>query len=631
MTALTTRTLARDPAPTPTPVQNTTTQQGAATTQQGTAPTQVRVTGQGDQTGGGGATGNRQTPNTEPTPAVPDIYDVVRVMRVYNLRYAGATGKDTDGFSEKQKAGLNDIIIIEVANLEALLHRAKCQPPYDQPKPCRPQEISLFINGRPIRGLSPESGAPTLADPNATPTPAPQPESAPLSAPCGVTAQNIAVNCRNGTLRYHLQRVTDPAYDADNKEHWADLLGLNVSDANWGSELPVEISVGLSDEYPVGTAVKATKPCTPDGGGFCLIRVRPWRLFLWALLALICILFMLWLAWRHDLLCDRRPVLRGQRKPYSLSATQAAWWFILVVFTFVFIWLVTGQQDLSSTALILLSIGLGTALGATVIDSNKSGPDARSGGTQDELNTLLSEKQKIEGEWNELEIKGAPQDQINAKKAEYYQKIAVIKSKYPNAIGPPRERFILDILSDEGGVNFQRFQMLAWTVVLGIFFVVSALGALSMPNFSTTLLGLMGLSAGTYLGFKIPEKKGVVTQTADEVSASQKPNPAGGQPPPLPQGQQQPPLPPGGQQPPLPPGGQQQLPPRPLPGDQPPLPPGGQQQQQQQQVLSPPLPPAIILSPPVDGDSEEEESEGEESEEGQEEEGTNDTSKEQGG
>jgi hypothetical protein len=28
-----------------------------------------------------------------------------------------------------------------------------------------------------------------------------------------------------------------------------------------------------------------------------------------------------------------------------------------------------------------------------------------------------------------------------------------------------------------------------------------------MPDFSTNLLGLMGISAGTYLGFKIPEAR----------------------------------------------------------------------------------------------------------------------------
>jgi hypothetical protein len=29
---------------------------------------------------------------------------------------------------------------------------------------------------------------------------------------------------------------------------------------------------------------------------------------------------------------------------------------------------------------------------------------------------------------------------------------------------------------------------------------------LVMPDFDTTLLGLMGISSGTYIGFKFPEK-----------------------------------------------------------------------------------------------------------------------------
>ena len=37
-----------------------------------------------------------------------------------------------------------------------------------------------------------------------------------------------------------------------------------------------------------------------------------------------------------------------------------------------------------------------------------------------------------------------------------------------------------------------------------------------MPEFSTTLLGLMGISSGTYLGFKLPEKK-----QADQAAAVQ--------------------------------------------------------------------------------------------------------------
>lgn len=447
-------------------------------------------------------------PTATATPPVPDVTEVVRVTKVYNMRYLG-TPQTAPEYAERQSAGLDDIIIVEVTNLEALLRRAKCLPPYDQPKPCREQEISLYINGRPIRGLRPESGAPTLADPTPTPTPSASatPAPTPVPVPCG-TAESPFV-CRDGKLRYHLQRVTDAAHSADNQEHWADLLGFHSDYADWNDlERPVEVSVGLADGYPLGTDVKATSDCPPEDGSFCLTRVRKWRLMIWVLLAILCLGFLFWLARRYDLLCDRRPVLWGKKRPYSLSAVQAAWWFVLVVFSFVFIWLVTGQQDLSSTALILVSIGMGTALGATVIDASKMGADSDSGGTQAALNALLAQKQQLEGELNALVNDGAGPPALDAKKAEYQKVVGKIRKLFPNVIGPARESFIFDILSDDNGVSFHRFQMFVWTIVLGIFFVITVLGTLAMPDFSTTLLGLMGISAGTYLGFKIPEKTG---------------------------------------------------------------------------------------------------------------------------
>jgi hypothetical protein len=47
--------------------------------------------------------------------------------------------------------------------------------------------------------------------------------------------------------------------------------------------------------------------------------------------------------------------------------------------------------------------------------------------------------------------------------------------------------------------------MLLWTVVLWFVFWAGVYHRLAMPEFNPTLLGLMGISAGTYLGFKIPE------------------------------------------------------------------------------------------------------------------------------
>jgi hypothetical protein len=67
------------------------------------------------------------------------------------------------------------------------------------------------------------------------------------------------------------------------------------------------------------------------------------------------------------------------------------------------------------------------------------------------------------------------------------------------------EWWFTDILSDAEGVSFHRFQLLSWTIVLGAIFAVGAYRDLAMPVFDTTLMGLLGLSAGTYLGLKIPE------------------------------------------------------------------------------------------------------------------------------
>ena len=38
-------------------------------------------------------------------------------------------------------------------------------------------------------------------------------------------------------------------------------------------------------------------------------------------------------------------------------------------------------------------------------------------------------------------------------------------------------------------------------------FVTNVYAQLAMPEFSATLLGLLGISAGTFVGFKVPEAK----------------------------------------------------------------------------------------------------------------------------
>ncbi|MBR1128930.1 hypothetical protein [Bradyrhizobium iriomotense] len=77
-------------------------------------------------------------------------------------------------------------------------------------------------------------------------------------------------------------------------------------------------------------------------------------------------------------------------------------------------------------------------------------------------------------------------------------------SRYRKLTGQS-EAWFTDILSDANGVSLHRFQLFAWTAILGIIFIGASYRNLAMPVFDTTLMGLLGLSAGTYLGLKIPE------------------------------------------------------------------------------------------------------------------------------
>ena len=421
-------------------------------------------------------------PSVTPSPS-PEALDYhkegIVVTEVYNLLNERT---ELEGEKKSREAALNDIIIVKVRKLENLLKASKCEAPYDPPK-CEKRPIVLFINGREIKGLQPESGAPKLdAKPEENP---------------------------DGELRYHLQRITGSDEEGeDNKEHWADLLGLRVDDVGrdpW--KRPVEVSVGLAGDYPVQTEVKREKQALTKDKQFDLIRVRGWWLLIWVGITLAIIIILYLLANKSNILRDRAPVLYGQKQPYSLSAFQAAWWFSIILIAFIFIWLVTGQYDFSTTALILLSIGLGTTVGSNLIDANKrnTSDDAEAGN----LKLLLADKKKLEEELKKLDENT---DAYKTKKDEYNTKIGDIQAKFPNAIGPPHKSFLMDIMSDANGVSFHRFQMLVWTLILSFFFIISALGRLAMPQFSEALLALMGVSAGTFLAFKIPENNTAPTQ-----------------------------------------------------------------------------------------------------------------------
>ena len=146
----------------------------------------------------------------------------------------------------------------------------------------------------------------------------------------------------------------------------------------------------------------------------------------------------------------------GPGTPYSLGKTQMAFWGLLVAISFLGVWLIEYRMErIPAQVLTLMGISGVTGLGSVMIN-RKPAPA------------------------------GAPG---------------------PAVAAPPHswKMWFLDIISDGDGVSFHRFQVVIWTLILGSVFAWTVANTCAMPEFENTLLVLMGISNGLYLGFKIPE------------------------------------------------------------------------------------------------------------------------------
>lgn len=206
-----------------------------------------------------------------------------------------------------------------------------------------------------------------------------------------------------------------------------------------------EVSLRLS------VGMKGERPLPRTTGANMTIRLRKvwvdWSTWLWlGMLAAIAVVILLAAA-RTDMLRDR-PATDGVRHTYSLARSQMAWWFFLTVISYSFIWLITGDRDTIPPSLLgLMGISAATALVAAAIPDKKE------------------------------------------------------------TVARSSKSWWRDIVEDESGaVALDRLQIVVWTVVLSGIFLTSVVWELTMPEFGTTLLALMGISSGTYVGFKLPHK-----------------------------------------------------------------------------------------------------------------------------
>jgi len=311
------------------------------------------------------------------------------------------------------------------------------------------------------------------------------------------------IHASQNHLLFHL-RITPK-----NKEVWVDLLGEPTDILK-----PVFFSVGLEDQSPFETVY-------PPSNRVPLTVISPAYGLVGLIVVLTTLIVLVWLARNTNII--REPGPRppgGKHRPYNLGRTQMAFWFFLVYASYLMIWLITDALDTITPSLLgLMGISAGTALSEAMIDSGKD--VAKTGQLQD----LTAEKQTLDQSIPELQTQldslsakdqMTPEDifnrdtvskQLQDNRTRLAQVSQQIQALTPPASAVVSTSFLRDILSDSSGYSFHRFQIFAWTIVLGVIFVSSVYNRLSMPEFSTTLLGLMGISSGTYIGFKFPEQR----------------------------------------------------------------------------------------------------------------------------
>jgi hypothetical protein len=270
-------------------------------------------------------------------------------------------------------------------------------------------------------------------------------------------------------VRFELVRTED------SKDTWAALLGRPRT-----MQTDVEVSLGPKDCGAGCTSMTNSLPIH-------LVALRKGWAFWFVAVLLLLLALLVWLAVTRGLLRDR-----GPGSPWSLARTQMAWWTFFVVGAFLLIWMVTGSySSLSGSVLALIGISSGTALLGAVIDDTKENQMKQRG-------ELVAEKQGLLQPRTEA---------LNAAEVERLAEVDRQLRELPAITEKKPRNWLFDMLSDENGISFHRFQIAIWTVVLTAIFVVKVYATLSMPDFDAQLLGLTGISAGTYLGFKFPEKK----------------------------------------------------------------------------------------------------------------------------
>ncbi len=272
---------------------------------------------------------------------------------------------------------------------------------------------------------------------------------------------------------------------------WSALLGSPES-----MDRDVTVSLGNVD----GTTQLRLAGASPIAVQLALLR--PW----WCFFAVVIAALVAALAMAHGArsgLCRDRVLVQVPVKEqcYSLGRLQMAFWFVLILITFLFLWCYLGDYNTMTTqALTLMGISAATGLGA--IAANGVNASELKKANDDLVDAEFTKAQDI------IDLRAALKaaQNNNAPPAQIATLTTRVATWEGLTAGYRTQGLIPDILNDDDGTALHRLQVVVWTAVLGGVFVVEAWQSLTMPAFSNTLLALMAVSGGSYVGFKVAEQ-----------------------------------------------------------------------------------------------------------------------------
>lgn len=163
--------------------------------------------------------------------------------------------------------------------------------------------------------------------------------------------------------------------------------------------------------------------------------------------------------------------------PVSLSQTLTVWWLVIVMLSFGYMLYVTHSVDIvNATMLALLGIPVAVTAGACVVDRSNSGDGCRDA-------DLLAAVAGDQGSG----------EQVRAVLSRARETMLITQN------------LATDLLSETTPETWDphRGQILVFSVVFGGYYISQLNRLVALPDFSSSVLTLLGISSATYLGFKV--------------------------------------------------------------------------------------------------------------------------------